>query len=193
MRKILALLWLTLFVCVANAQSIGPVPSSGSGGITAGSTTITGCTALNLFYDNSGVMGCMGGTSWDNTNGALKLPAGTVAIPTINFGTTNTGIWAAAPGLLSFSVSGAEVLRMQAGTAFILSGAFTVSAGPIAASQSVRTTCVTVAGLGAAGTAGRNWCVTDQLTACPALGGTFTGGGAVVCKAFDDGTNWTHQ
>jgi len=51
----------------------------------------------------------------------------------------------------------------------------------------------TVATLPAAGTAGRIAYVSDQLTACPALGGTFTGGGAVVCKAFDDGTNWTHQ
>lgn len=186
MRKLLALAFLALSVANANAQYLNVSPSGGGGGTPGGSD-------LQLQYNNAGVFGGMAGTSWDNTNGALKLPAGTVAIPTINFGTTNTGIWAADPGLLSFSVSGAEVLRMQAGTAFILSGAFTVSAGPIAASQSVRTTCVTVAGLGAAGTAGRNWCVTDQLTACPALGGTFTGGGAVTCKAFDDGTNWTHQ
>jgi len=51
----------------------------------------------------------------------------------------------------------------------------------------------TVANLPAAGTAGRMAYVSDQLTACPALGGTFTGGGAVVCKAFDNGTAWVHE
>lgn len=35
--------------------------------------------------------------------------------------------------------------------------------------------------------------VTDQLTACPVLGGTFTGGGVVVCSAFYTGAAWTHQ
>lgn len=35
--------------------------------------------------------------------------------------------------------------------------------------------------------------VTDQLTACPALGGTFTGGGAVVCPAFYNGAAWVNQ
>ena len=35
--------------------------------------------------------------------------------------------------------------------------------------------------------------VTDQLTACPVLSGTFTGGGSVVCKAFYNGTAWVHE
>lgn len=35
--------------------------------------------------------------------------------------------------------------------------------------------------------------VTDQLTSCPVLGGTFTGGGSVKCRAFFDGSAWTHQ
>jgi hypothetical protein len=43
------------------------------------------------------------------------------------------------------------------------------------------------------GVAGDRAHVTDQLTACPVLGGAFTGGGAVVCTAFFDGSAWTHQ
>lgn len=62
------------------------------------------------------------------------------------------------------------------------------------ASGTVRTSHgYTVAGLPAAGTAGRRAYVTDQLTACPTLSSTFTGGGSVVCSAFDNGTNWVHE
>lgn len=50
----------------------------------------------------------------------------------------------------------------------------------------------TVAALPTAGTAGRLAYVTDQLTACPALNGTFTGGGSVKCLAFDNGTSWIY-
>lgn len=35
--------------------------------------------------------------------------------------------------------------------------------------------------------------VTDQLTTCPVLDGTFTGGGAVVCSAFYNGAAWVHD
>jgi hypothetical protein len=48
----------------------------------------------------------------------------------------------------------------------------------------------TVATLPAAGTAGRRAFVTDQNAACPAVGGTLTGGGAVKCPVFDNGTAW---
>jgi hypothetical protein len=48
----------------------------------------------------------------------------------------------------------------------------------------------TVATLPAAGTAGRRAYVTDQLTACVAAGAALTGGGAVVCPVFDNGTAW---
>lgn len=48
----------------------------------------------------------------------------------------------------------------------------------------------TVAGLPTAGTAGRRAYVTDQLTACPAIGTVLTGGGAVVCPVFDNGAAW---
>lgn len=40
------------------------------------------------------------------------------------------------------------------------------------------------------GAAGMRAYVTDQLTACPALGVALTGGGAVVCPAFYNGSAW---
>lgn len=48
----------------------------------------------------------------------------------------------------------------------------------------------TVATLPAAGNAGRTAHVTDQTTACPATGAALTGGGAVVCPVFDNGSAW---
>lgn len=48
----------------------------------------------------------------------------------------------------------------------------------------------TVAGLPAAGTAGRIVHVTDQLTAAAAKGIAPTGGGAVVCAVIDTGAAW---
>ena len=56
----------------------------------------------------------------------------------------------------------------------------------------VATTCSTVAAL-PAGVVGDRKCVSDQLTACPAIDGTFTGSGAVVCSAFYNGTAWVHS
>ena len=47
----------------------------------------------------------------------------------------------------------------------------------------------TVAGL-PAGIEGAVSYVTDQLTSCPAFGGTFTGGGSVKCFAFYNGSAW---
>lgn len=48
----------------------------------------------------------------------------------------------------------------------------------------------TVAGLPAAGTAGRRAFVTDQLTTCAVVGAALTGGGAVTCPVFDNGAAW---
>lgn len=50
----------------------------------------------------------------------------------------------------------------------------------------------TVAGL-PAGVTGMIAYVSDQLTACPALGGTFTGGGSVKCRAWYNGTAWVED
>lgn len=127
------------------------------------------------------------------TIGAQSVVAGTTDTAGANWtlnGSTSTG--AGLPGDIILRTGGTGA-GATAQNAFVTALTIKGATQQVIAANSVQTTCTTVTGLGAAGTAGRNWCVTDQLTACPALGGTFTGGGAVVCKAFDDGTNWTHQ
>ena len=59
---------------------------------------------------------------------------------------------------------------------------------PLEASTVRTATAYTVATLPAAGTAGRRAYVTDATA--PTFLGTLTGGGAVVCPVFDNGTAW---
>lgn len=61
---------------------------------------------------------------------------------------------------------------------------------PTEASTIRTATAFTVSTLPAAGTAGRRAYVTDQLTTCAGVGVALTGGGAVVCPAFDNGVAW---
>jgi hypothetical protein len=67
---------------------------------------------------------------------------------------------------------------------------FSVDGSGNVVSRLVSTAGFTVATLPAAGTAGRRAFVTDQNAACPAVGGALTGGGAVKCPVFDNGTAW---
>lgn len=127
------------------------------------------------------------------TLGVQSVVAGTTNTAGVNWtlrGSTSTGSGVSGDIILQTGGTGAGATSQNSFvTALTIKGA----TQQIVAANSVQTTCTTVTGLGAAGTAGRNWCVTDQLTACPALGGTFTGGGAVTCKAFDNGTAWVHE
>jgi hypothetical protein len=75
------------------------------------------------------------------------------------------------------------------GSAFKSPG-FSVDGSGNAIVRLITTSGFTVATLPAAGTAGRSAFVTDQLTSCPAVGGALTGGGAVKCPVFDNGTAW---
>lgn len=60
--------------------------------------------------------------------------------------------------------------------------------GPLEASTLTTSNAYTVATLPAAGVAGRRAYVTDATT--PTFLGALTGGGAVVCPVFDNGTAW---
>ncbi len=61
--------------------------------------------------------------------------------------------------------------------------------GPIKATSTVTTGGYTVATL-PAGTVGMRAYITDQLTACAAIGAAITGGGVVVCPVFYNGAAW---
>ena len=72
-------------------------------------------------------------------------------------------------------------------------GAQTQTTGLTINNGTAATTGYTVAGLAAiVGTplTGARVHVTDQLTACAAIGAALTGGGAVVCPAYYNGTAW---
>lgn len=69
MRKLVLSIMMALSISAAQAQLIGPSP----GGLTAGSTPVSGCTSLQLFYNNAGALGCMAGTSWTSASSLLAL------------------------------------------------------------------------------------------------------------------------
>ena len=126
-----------------------------------------------------GVQNVVAGTS--NTAGVLWTQKGSAG--------TGTGVG----GNITWQVA----LAGSTGTAQnSFTDALTIDASAavprIAAGGPVKLKSYTVAGL-PTGSEGDEAYVTDQLTACPALGGAFTGGGVVKCKAFYDGTSWNHQ
>lgn len=91
-----------------------PVPSSG-------------CTTLNVLYNNAGSLGCMTGTSWDNTNRALTLTGTTVTTsnPVLNLTQTwNAGavqfIGISANFTATASTLSSLPLRIQVGSSDIL-------------------------------------------------------------------------
>jgi len=221
--------------CFATVAAFAQALNVSPQGLTAGSTPVGGCTTLNMFYNNAGVLGCMVGTSWDNTNRSLTITgSGTTTNKVITTkdsgGTTRfvvqdngaVGIGTVAPtaqldvfgsmlveggasstdfrvgrqgsptlylsisapggGISTFTVNGTSVLSMDINGAVARLVAF----GPIKRKGYAIASLPT-------GSVGDEAYVTDQLTACPVIGGTFTNGGNVVCSAFFDGTAWTHQ
>lgn len=305
MKSLFLAVALVLTLSAAKAQNISPPP----GGLTAGSTPVSGCTTLQLFYNNAGTFGCMAGTSWDDTNRALTLTGATLTDGSKPI-FTGTQTWnngatvfegflvditnsASALGSRLFAVKSGGTLYLNvradgrvdiragllvtvaSGTIQFRSGGTTLSSPATdtlqlgladAAAPTAQTLGVQNVVAGTSNTAGALWTqkgsagtgtgvggnikwqvalaggsgtaqnsftdaltldasaavpritaggpikragyaiaslptgsvgdtayVTDQLTACPALGGTFTNGGNVVCSAFFDGSAWTHQ
>ena len=104
-------------------------------------------------------------------------------------GTNNYALWSAA-GVNRFDGNIGETANRVPG---IYNGATGLdSTGLITTTATLRTSCVAIASL-PAGVEGDRKCVTDQLTTCPALDGTFTAGGTVRCSAFYNGTAWVHS
>lgn len=87
--------------------------------------------------------------------------------------------------------AGTTSVTMTAGTgvAALTTTGLTVT-GIVTSSSTIKTGGYTIAGLPAAGTAGRRAYVTDQITACAAIGIAPTAGGALVCPVFDNGVAW---
>ena len=125
---------------------------------------------------------------------AATALAQTLSVQSVVAGTSNTAGAA-------FTITGAQGTGTGAGGSIIFQTAAANSGGGAGIQNtladamvidSVKTvrlgTGYTVATLPAAGTAGRRTYVTDALA--PVYLGTLTGGGAVVCPVFDNGTAW---
>lgn len=245
MRCLLAILFASIFAFSAQAQYLNISPQ----GLTAGSTPISGCTSLNMFYNNAGTLGCIAGSSWNvgtsrlNITGSLEVSMNLYALDFWGAGANsrlilrNGATVISSPGSGVFRLGGVDVAAPEAqelgaqnvaagtintaGVNFTLTGSRgtgtgsggniffqTAPAGSTGSAQNALVTALTidgttgtpiipsktVAGLPTcnAGATGALAYVTDQLTACPALDGTFTGGGAVKCLASCNGTAWVH-
>jgi len=165
--------------------------------VTPGLITITSNTSTLRFRNGATTLSSP--ATADTQLGAADAAAPvaqTLNVQSVSAGTSNTAgaNWTIQGSAGTGTGAGGSIIfkTAPAGTTGTAQNAY-VDAVTIDSPGTLRVKGFTVATLPAAGTAGRMAYVSDQLTACPALGGTFTGGGAVVCKAFDDGTNWTHQ
>lgn len=90
---------------------------------TGGATAAAGTNLLSVTLDAANMMVL-------SKAGNLGLVAGLVGAPTINFGTTNTGIWSVSSGNISVSAAGVENWRFMSNTTFY-------SAGGVALGQNV--------------------------------------------------------
>lgn len=71
-----------------------------------------------------------------------------------------------------------------------ITGTNTPTTSLVAAQGMISTNGYAIGSLPAAGVAGRRAYVTDQITACAAIGVAPTAGGALVCPVFDNGVGW---
>jgi hypothetical protein len=126
---------------------------------------------------------------------AATALAQTLSVQSVVAGTTSNGAGA------DFKINGSQSTGSGIGGSIIFQTAAANSGGGATVQNTLATAMVidsvktvrlgtgyTVATLPAAGTAGRRTYVTDALA--PVYLGTLTGGGAVVCPVFDNGTAW---
>ena len=125
---------------------------------------------------------------------AASPVAQTLSVQSVVAGTSNTAGQ-------NFTINGSQSTGSGIGGSIIFQTAAANSGGGATVQNTLATAMVidsvktvrlgtgyTVATLPAAGTAGRRTYVTDALA--PVYLGTLTGGGAVVCPVFDNGTAW---
>ena len=141
------------------------------------------------------------GSMWLDTNGAA-LFFGTAASTSLIYGgaagklqlsgTTPMlvmgGVTSSFPSIKRSSA--AIVIRLADDSADTDLYGATISANNVTATGTIKTGGYTVATLPTPQVAGRKAYVIDQTAACAAAGAALTGGGAVVCPVFDNGTAW---
>lgn len=200
------------YACTANAQvgatGVGlSATAQGLNSITLGETaTQSGLGDIDIGGNSNGgntssanniVMGYFAGTTI--TTGAQNIAIGSSAAHTVlTTGNGNiligNGVTAAAAG----TNNSLNIANLLYGTSI-----GTAATGSIGIGTATPLTALDVAGpvktqgyaIGSlpSGIVGMRSYVTDQLTTCPALSGTFTAGGSAVCSAFYNGTAWVHE
>jgi hypothetical protein len=164
---------------VAPAGSTGSAQNSLSTALTIASTgavsvgsTLSLLPATVIFTDWNGYFGWSGGTS-------IRHNSSTEAIRLI-FGGTE---------MVEFGGSTSSFPALKRSSTILQTKLADDSAYAPFEANTIRTaTAYTVATLPAAGSAGRRAYVTDATA--PTFLGALTGGGAVVCPVFDNGTAW---
>ena len=168
------------FTITSNDAFVGTGTSVGwTGGIVSVATPTT-TPAFTVAGTSGGVPYFSSGTTWASsgalTANNLVLGGGAGAAPTVlgSLGTTTTVLHGNAAGAPTFGA-----VSLTADVSGIL---------PVANGGNGLGAAYTVATLPAAGTQGRRSWVTDALA--PVFLAAPTGGGAVVCPVFDNGTAW---
>jgi len=155
-------------------------------GITTGSTlTYTFANTSGTFVVDTGSQGISGAKTFSNAN--QNLGSGTVASTcNVAYGATTSG-FTKAVNIGTAGLSGSTT-TINIGSA--VSGALgtTTLNQTTVLGSTIQLKNYTVGTLPTAGTAGRRAYVTDATA--PTWLGTLTGGGAVRCPVFDNGTAW---
>jgi hypothetical protein len=137
--------------------------------------------SLNQLYNGSGFVYETGGGA-----ATIDISGGNGVAGAISFQIAAAG--SAGSGVTNTTVM---TINNQAGGGFVGIGTVTPLV-KLDVNGPIKTKGYTVATL-PTGVIGMYAYVTDQLTTCPVLDGTFTGGGNVVCSAFYNGTAWVHN
>lgn len=168
----------------AVARAAGPTFTTPTLGVATGTSLALGGATIGT--DALGLTGSATISGFLAIGGS-GLYVGSVANPYVALnGAANGDVGSISTGRVGFAASTSAKAALD--TYFTRGGAsFMVANGTLG------TAGYAVASLPAAPGTGARAYVTDQLTTCPVLGGTFTGGGAVVCSAFYTGAAWTHQ
>lgn len=133
----------------------------------------TASSARFIAYNNS-----------DPTNAASLGMFSVGSLTGLDSGITGTGTYLP----LAIFTGGGEKIRVFTTGGVSIGNTTDPGAGNLSVTGTVRTQGYTVATLPAAGVAGRRAYVTDAVL--PTYLGALTGGGAVVCPVFDNGTAW---
>lgn len=171
------------FTVCSNAQSFGNtfdfqnvLANSGVGMGVISPMRSHSATTIGGIWSYPGNATALTTVAWSSMNPCvLWNTSGNVAIGSNTIGTARLNVTGNTALTGDLSVSGASTLGDASSDAHIINGTLKLQS-------------YTVATLPTAGTVGRTACVTDATA--PTYLGALTGGGAVKCQVFDNGTAW---